>query len=511
MDNKLQILDCTLRDGGYYTNWDFSSELVQNYIIAMDDLPIDYIEIGYRNLPHKNYHGEFFYCPISTIDHLNSLTKIPLAIILNEREIKIDDIQELLLPCIDKVKMVRIAIDPKNFSPAIEMAKKIKEMGFEVAFNVMYLSEWIENIEFLNNVKGIEYYVDYFYLVDSFGSVYPSQLIKAITYLKSITGIKLGFHGHNNLELALANSLAAIESGISIIDSTVMGMGRGAGNLKTELLLPVIFKSKKVDFRKLTLTLEDFIKLNKQYNWGTSFPYILAGVHSIPQKQIMTWIVKGFYSFNSIISSLNNRITNKEKNIFPKLKSSNEYGKCIIIGGGETIKIHYSAILSYLKSQKNLLIIFSSSRYLIEFEKYLENSFICLVGNENDRIKSFKRNFNFKKTKFILPPSPREIGSFLPDGYDSNVFELDKFHFLNNNLSSHCSVSIQTAVSLGFKEIYLIGFDGYSSSSNVYKEMLLFKENDFIFYEAKNNNIKLISLTPTNYNNLTSQSIYSII
>ena len=97
MSNSVKILDCTLRDGGYYTNWDFPSEVVKNYIFSMNNLPIDYIEIGYRNLPQKNYFGEFYYCPISTIEYIISLTKKPLAIILNERDINISSLDSLLL------------------------------------------------------------------------------------------------------------------------------------------------------------------------------------------------------------------------------------------------------------------------------------------------------------------------------------------------------------------------------------------------------------------------------
>ena len=71
----MKILDCTLRDGGYYTNWDFSSILVKNYFESLDSLPIDYIELGYRNLEQKNYFGEFFYTPIKTIEKIQKITK----------------------------------------------------------------------------------------------------------------------------------------------------------------------------------------------------------------------------------------------------------------------------------------------------------------------------------------------------------------------------------------------------------------------------------------------------
>ena len=301
MKNKLLILDCTIRDGGYYTNWDFSPQIIENYIKAMDILPIDFIEIGYRNLKQKNYFGEFFYTPINTIKQIQKITKKPLAIILNERDLELDHILNLLEPCKNKVSMVRMAIDPINVKEAKEKALVIKKMGFKVAFNVMYLSTWLKDKQFLKQLNKIEEIVDYFYMVDSFGAVFPNEVKKLIKEIKKRTSVKLGFHGHNNLELALANTLAAIEEGVSIVDSTVMGMGRGSGNLKTELLLSIISKENEINFNSLTKVLEDFNNLNKNYQWGTNLPYMIAGIHSIPQKQIMEWLGKKFYSFNNII------------------------------------------------------------------------------------------------------------------------------------------------------------------------------------------------------------------
>ena len=63
----MKILDCTLRDGGYYTNWDFDDKIVDAYIRAMNLLPIDYLELGYRNLPSVEYMGKFGYSPVSIL------------------------------------------------------------------------------------------------------------------------------------------------------------------------------------------------------------------------------------------------------------------------------------------------------------------------------------------------------------------------------------------------------------------------------------------------------------
>ena len=81
----MQILDCTLRDGGYYTNWDFNASTVDAYIKAMNGLPIDYLELGYRNNPLKEYNGKFGYCPLSVLKHIRTSSKQKLAVMLNEK------------------------------------------------------------------------------------------------------------------------------------------------------------------------------------------------------------------------------------------------------------------------------------------------------------------------------------------------------------------------------------------------------------------------------------------
>lgn len=82
---KTKILDCTLRDGGYYTNWDFSSDVVMTYIETTNKLPVDYLEVGYRNKPTKEYMGKFGYTPVSILKKLRKSSKKKLAVMLNEK------------------------------------------------------------------------------------------------------------------------------------------------------------------------------------------------------------------------------------------------------------------------------------------------------------------------------------------------------------------------------------------------------------------------------------------
>lgn len=279
----MKILDCTLRDGGYYTNWDFDENLVDIYIQSFNNLPVDYLEVGYRSNAMKSYLGKFFYCPIHVLQDLKSKTNKKLVIILDEKDVRVEDAENLLSPIVGLVDMVRMAIDPKNFKRALILAKKVKQLGFEVGFNVMYMSTWKEQKEFLDLIPEVDGIADYFYMVDSYGSVFPDDVREIMRLVRSKTKIKLGFHGHNNLEMALANTLAAIDEGVDIVDATITGMGRGAGNLKMELLLTVLNSKGKIDFpyNDLSKVVDEFRELQEKHEWGTNLPYMVSGANSL--------------------------------------------------------------------------------------------------------------------------------------------------------------------------------------------------------------------------------------
>src|SRR5690606_25201134 len=222
-----------------------------------------------------------------------------------------------------------------------------KKLGFEVAFNVMYMSTWKERTGFLNELSAVNDVADYFYLVDSFGGVYPNDVTETIQMVREQVTVPLGFHGHNNLEMGLINTLTAIEHGASIVDATITGMGRGAGNLKTELLLTAL-NSKyglEVNFNRLSAVVDGFEELQQHYGWGTNLPYMVSGANSLPQKDVMEWVSKRYYSFNSIIRALQNQKEGvKDNRRLPMFEPAKSFKKAIIVGGGPTASMHAAAI-----------------------------------------------------------------------------------------------------------------------------------------------------------------------
>lgn len=512
----MQILDCTLRDGGYYTNWDFDSSIVNAYVSNLNDLPIHYIELGYRNKSKTEYMGEFAYCPIVTLRHIRSLTKKRLAIMLNEKDLCIEDLNLLLLPILGIVDMVRIAVDPVNLDRAIILAQKVKNMGFEVSFNMMYMSTWDTIDNFYKKIHQLNNVVDVFCMVDSFGSMTPQSVKDTIENVRMHTKCTLGFHGHNNLQLALINSLTALEQGVEIIDATMLGMGRGAGNLNVELLLTYLNKHHdlKVDFNRLGDTIQIFEPLREKYNWGTNLPYMLSGANSIPQKDVMEWVQNRIYSFNSIVRALDNRKSQMDDNAkYPVLDVGIKYQNILIVGGGETVVKHIAAILTFVKTY-NVALVFATTRYANLFEHTDAPKYYCLLGNESKR---FSSNVNFQKTfnnTCVLPPYPRMMGTDVPREVHNNTCELPQISFISKYEDSCTTLAVELAHLLNTDGgcIYVIGYDGYYNHMLSEKELTLNRENEEIFETyATWSKYRIVSLFPTIYKSLEIKSIYNLL
>ena len=508
-----KILDCTLRDGGYYTDWDFSSSVVQFYFQAMNNLPVDYLEIGYRNNPSKQYLGEFGYTPKLTIERIRQLSTKKLAVMLNEKSTRPADLDNLLAPLVGLIDMVRIAVDPKNFDRALELANAVKALGFEVAFNVMYMSKWSEScvISKFANLSGI---VDILNMVDSFGGVTPSDVARTIAEIRQVSDVALGFHGHNNLQLGLINTITALEHGVVSVDATVLGMGRGAGNLNLELLLTYLNKhgDLALDFNTLGDAVMSFMPLLEQYRWGTNLPYMISGANSIPQRDVMAWVTNRVYSFNSIVRALDNRRNNEADNArFPALKLNQKCRGVVVIGGGESAEKHASAIRQYLAQNPEFAIVFATARRAKPYADLPNVHYYCLVGNEARRLVN-TLGTNAQKGVCVLPPYPREMGTDVPSALSAITFELPKLDFTDTYVDSVTSVALQLALDLTDGPVYLVGYDGYPGNVLSEKEVTLMHENAAIFnaYKARTGNPPL-SLTPSIYPELTVQSVYQFL
>ena len=509
-----KILDCTIRDGGYYTNWDFDKELVNKYLESTNKLPVDYLEIGYRSIPMKGYLGKYFYSPVYELEDIRNKSSKKLVIILNEKDIRVEHLEFLLFPIIGLIDMVRIAIDPEHLGRGLKLAEGIKKLGFEVGFNVMYMSKWKQYGDFTKDLKNVDGIADYFYMVDSYGGVYPQDVIDTVDLIKSNTSCKLGFHGHNNLELALINSFTAIDQGVDMIDATIWGMGRGAGNLKTELLLTALNAKEglEVDFNALGNVVNAFDGLLAKYQWGTNLPYMISGSNSLPQKDVMDWVTTRFYSFNSIIQALQNQKAKvKDNEQLPKLQTTEQVDEVLIIGGGKASVEHAQGILEFIKSKPDLVIIHASSKNSSIYKDIKNKQIFCLVGSEGHRMELVFEDLGLFEGICVLPPFPRKMGTYVPASVREKSFELASVDFTDKFKDSHTALALQTAIALKATNVFVAGYDGYQDVIMTQKERDLTDENEYLFSLFTDQVAGITSLTPSVYKKLKFNSVYSFI
>ncbi len=514
MLENIRILDCTLRDGGYYTHWDFDSGVVDSYLSAMEKLPVSYLELGYRNNPESGYLGKFGYTPIPVIEGLKKKTTKKLSLMLNQKSVEVGDLDSLVSPLRGLVDMVRLAVDPANFDKALVLAEAVKARGFETGFNMMYMSKWDRYDSLYGKLRGLNGVADAFFMVDSFGGMTPDEVASVSRKVLSEVGCPVGFHGHNNLQMALANSIAAAEAGVSMIDATVLGMGRGAGNLNLELLLTFLSRRDglKVDFNELGSVVSAFTPLMEKYRWGTSLPYMISGTYSFPQKEVMDWVSNRVYSFNSIVRALNNRIDRKEDNAkYPLFEPDRKYGRVIIIGGGQSVPQHIEAVRQYVSENPDTALVLATARHAALFADSPAAVFYCLDGSEARRLTANVGRECYRGT-CILPPYPRVMGTDVPDYAQDTTFELKEISVVDSFRNSITAIAIQLASELTDGEVYLAGYDGYPGNVLSEKEATLTNENNSIFMDyADKTGRKPVSLTPTIYRSLAVRSIYQLI
>lgn len=501
----MKILDCTLRDGGYYTNWDFEPELVQAYLSIVNTLPIDYIELGYRQPAKGEYMGEYAYLPLSTIMQCKQhASDKKLAVMLNLKDVDEQSASALVVPLAQHVALIRLATAPTDIEKAARVAAAIKQYGLKVSINVMYMSTWSDIPEFWLNLPKLNGVADVFCMVDSYGAVYPNEMKSIVSRVKQQLPMPIGFHGHDNLSLAFANTLAAIDAGCEIVDATVMGMGRGAGNLKTELLLTYLAKSDKgINLNKVVDLRSMFESLHAEYHWGTNLPYMISGVNSLPQKEIMAMLSQRRYSVASIVRKLQNRLKKQNGQPYPLLVKEPSDRPVLFIGGGASVAKHIDKIVDFLHIYEDIPVCFLSAKHLSLFDSISNPRYFCMIGNEGARVE--KQIEHVTPTDKFVVSEQGDAEAYIPDAVQAQTYMIATSDARND---APLALAIEIARQITTeRHIMLVGFDGYSASKreDIYDMM---RENQTLF-DAYKDEFRFQSLLPTEYQNVEQSSLYA--
>ena len=280
----IKVVDCTIRDGGLVNNFYFDDEFVRNLYTANVAAGVEYMEFGYKaskEIFDVKEFGKWKFCDEQDIRDIvgdnNTDLKISVMADVGRTDYKKD-----IIPKTDSViDMIRIATYINTIPAAIEMIHYCAEMGYETTINIMAVSTAAESELDLALDLLAQSEVGTIYLVDSYGSLYPEQIRRlADKYLKDAEkyGKKVGIHAHNNQQLAFANTIEACTVGVSYLDATMSGMGRGAGNCNMELLLGFLRNPKYSLNPVLKFLQNQMLPLKKTgLVWGCDVQYMLTG------------------------------------------------------------------------------------------------------------------------------------------------------------------------------------------------------------------------------------------
>jgi 4-hydroxy 2-oxovalerate aldolase len=523
--NKLnfKVLDCTLRDGGYYNNWNFSDKIVNEYVSSINQSGIDVVEIGFRFLK-KNNNGTFANTKEETINNLKIKKNVDLALMINSSDFDNSknyksQIRRYFLPRKQsKISIIRLATHLKDLKKIIPHMKFLKKLGYKIAVNLMQIDKInSKNLsDALSNLKKTKS-VDVFYFADSFGSLKPKHIEKICKTIKKNWNKDFGFHAHDNCGSALQNCLTAMNSGAKWIDSTIQGMGRGAGNVTTEDLLCSLQDNKNFKYNLkpiFKLSQNTFKKLKNKYNWGKSIYYHLSAKFNIHPSYIQELLIDDRYNHEEIINiiySLKNIKSSsyspirlqeiiKEKINFKTAWNASSWcnkENILILGQGSSIQKNKSNIINFINKKKCKVISLNINEKL---NSKLINKYVAC--NETRMIIDYAK---YKKiySKLILPVDrlKKILGKKISKKIKNYGLEIkkNKFKVFNNHCELPKSLVFGYAISLcvagGAKKVYVAGFDGHK------KNVLLNSEfNNYIKTIRKElPYLSIQSITPSNY------------
>ncbi|MBN1820957.1 MAG: aldolase catalytic domain-containing protein [Prolixibacteraceae bacterium] len=290
---EIKVMDCTVRDGGLMNKWQFSDDFVKAVYAGCVEAGIDYMEIGYKSSEKafdRNEVGPWKFCHDDDIRRIvgDNNTNLKLSAMADIGRIDFDDIPPKSESVID---MMRVACYVHQIDKAVALAHHCIEKGYETTINLMAVSKLNEHDldEALADLAQSN--VPTVYVVDSFGSMYCETIEDLVNkYKEALPGKQIGIHAHNNMQMAMSNTVTSLIKGATMLDATLLGMGRGAGNCPIEILIAFL-KNPKYRLLPLLNVIQNHVKpWQDKIDWGYHVPYLITGALNEHPRSAMKWM-----------------------------------------------------------------------------------------------------------------------------------------------------------------------------------------------------------------------------
>lgn len=472
--NKITTLDCTLRDGGYCNQWRFGFRNTKKIIQSLMEAGIDIIECGFLT---NRVAFDPDVTKFTTVEEMRPVIPTDKAgrffvAMMNYGEYNVDE-----LPVCDGTSIdgIRVAFHKKDRREALELCAKIKEKGYLVFVQAMVSLAYSDE-EFLGMIRCVNDIKPYaFYIVDSFGMMKKKNLMRLFYMVENNLdeNIWIGFHSHNNMQLAYSNAQSLVDARTSrnlIIDVSVYGMGRGAGNLNTELFVEYLNENAGGHYAlKPLLNVIDEI-LNEFYQknyWGYSLPNYLSAAHNLHPNYAGYLADKNTLTAEAMEEIFS--MMNSEKKVsFDKAYAEQMYLQ--YMAAGKNREEHRRELEEQIQGKKVLLI--APGRSSVEEKEKI----VQTAGEADVIVISINFEYSHCDTNFIFLSNLRRFRELEPEKRSkcivtSNV-PADNAYLQTRYYDLLCPIdavrdnagmmAIRFLIDLGVREVYLAGFDGYS-------------------------------------------------
>jgi 4-hydroxy 2-oxovalerate aldolase len=499
--NNIEVLDCTLRDGGYVNDFQFGRNTIQKIIHQLTDANIDIIECGFLE--------NCIYDENKTI--FNRVEDIKPFIPLNRKKS-----MYVAMACYGEYSLyqlsnndrtsidgIRVTFHYNEIDEALTYCRQIQEKGYKLFIQPVGTTSYTDEqlISLIQKVNEIKPHS--FYLVDTLGLMDQDDVLR-MSYLINNnldTSINMGFHSHNNLQLSFSNCQLLSRIGTSrtiSLDASVYGMGRGAGNLNTELITNYLNVHQNHDYviELLLEIIDEFIiHIKEKFEWGYTVPYYLAAINgchpnyasylsnkqTLPVKLIAT-ILRMIDPENRDL--FNNAIIEQKYKEFQerkiddslalkKLHESMRGRNILLIAPGHSIVENEQKIIQFVQEKECVVI---SVSFVPDF---INTNFVFLSN-----YKRYNTTFNSaKKSVHLIHTSNIQISNkdYLVVDYTSLLNEEDVIMDNSSLMALNLLSKIQPP------KIYLAGLDGYSLDKENYclDRLNLIQDRDVIQKQNK--------------------------
>jgi len=294
----INIVENTLRDGSYVIDFQFDKYQTSNITKRLSELGFNMIEVGHGlglgawNNPLAGLSKENDAAYISAAVEAAPNAKVGVFFIPGIGTL--DDMDK----AIDLgIKFIRIGSNVDTYNNTLKFVEHAKKRGLFIAVNLMK-SYGVKSYEFTKIVKDIDTWgiADVVYLVDSAGCMLPNEVYEYIDRTREMVATPIGFHGHNNMSLAVANSLKAVEAGATFIDTCIRGMGRSAGNAQTEIMIYIL---QKMGLTSIATEVYEFYDFANKY-----IVPIMENTQGLSDEEIHIGISKFHSSYTPILEKI---------------------------------------------------------------------------------------------------------------------------------------------------------------------------------------------------------------